>query len=194
MQLGTSAGIPVCPASYLPPGIISSQMIGLGFRLLAQFGECGSRQPRQCRVVEAAAADRLGDPVVDAAFEQQERIGEKIIGAEKIAPLPIGQEAAVTSSANDCSISSNRSNGSRPSRSSLWTKVMIGTSRNRQTSKSLRVCSSMPPWRHWGGVEHHDGAVDRGQGAVGVLAEILVARRIEQVEDEALMLEGHHRR
>ena len=64
--------------------------------------------------------------------------------------MPIGQEAGVTSSASDCSISSNRSNGSRPSRSSLLTKVMIGTSRSRQTSKSLRVCSSMPPWRHWG--------------------------------------------
>ena|SRR5258708_1325106 len=40
--------------------------------------------------------------------------------------MPIGQEAGVTSSASDCSISSN---GSRPSRSSLLTKVMIGTSR-----------------------------------------------------------------
>ena len=45
-----------------------------------------------------------------------------------------------------------------------------------------------------GGVEHHHGAVDRGQGAVGVLAEILVARRVEQVEGEPLMLEAHHRR
>ena len=38
------------------------------------------------RVVEAAAAHRLGDPVVDAALEQQEGIGEEIIGAEKVAP------------------------------------------------------------------------------------------------------------
>src|SRR5438270_3088820 len=30
--------------------------------------------------------DRLGDPVVEAALEQQERIGEQIISAEKIAP------------------------------------------------------------------------------------------------------------
>jgi hypothetical protein len=38
--------------------------------LLAQFGERFFRQqPRQLRVVEAAAADRLGDPVVDAALE-----------------------------------------------------------------------------------------------------------------------------
>jgi hypothetical protein len=98
--------------------------------------------------------------------------------------MPIGQEAGVTSSASDCSISSSRSNGSRPSRSSLLTKVMIGTSRNRQTSKSLRVCSSIPlgaigaassgplpnPPKRAG-----EGRVgDRGQGAVGVLAEIPV--------------------
>ena len=52
----------------------------------------------------------------------------------------------------------------------------------------------MPLWRHWGGVERHHRAVDRGQGAVGVLAEILVARRVEQVEREPLMLKAHHRR
>jgi hypothetical protein len=33
-----------------------------------------------------------------------------------------------------------------------------------------------------GGVEHHRRTVDRGQGAVGVLAEILVARHVKQVE------------
>jgi hypothetical protein len=35
-----------------------------------------------------------------------------------------------------------------------------------------------------GGVEHHRRPVDRGQGAVGVLAEILVARHVKQVEGE----------
>src|SRR5215472_13569376 len=37
-------------------------------------------------VVEAVAADRLCDPVADAALEQQERIGEEIKDAEKVAP------------------------------------------------------------------------------------------------------------
>ena len=50
-------------------------------------------------------------------------------------------EAGVTSSASDCSISSNRSNRSRASRSSLLTKVMIATSRSRQTSMLRR-------WQH----------------------------------------------
>ena len=43
-------------------------------------------------------------------------------------------------------------------------------------------------------IDHHDGAVGGGQRPVGVLAEILVARRIEQVADDALVFEGHHRR
>jgi hypothetical protein len=77
--------------------------------------------------------------VVDAQLEQEEGIGEQIIGAEKIAPPADRPRGRVTSSARDYSISSMRSNGPRPSRSSLLKKVMIGTSRNRQTSKSLRV-------------------------------------------------------
>ena len=34
-----------------------------------------------------------------------------------------------------------------------------------------------------GRVDHHDGGIDRGQRAVGVLGEVLVAGRVEQVED-----------
>ena len=109
--------------------------------------------------------------------------------------MPIGQEAGVTSSASDRSISSNKSNGSRPSRSSLLTKVMIGTSPQAADLEELAglLLDTL------GGVEHHHRAVDRGQGAVGVplksyWAEILVARRVEHVEGEPFMLEAHHRR
>ena len=44
-----------------------------------------------------------------------------------------------------------------------------------------------------GGVDHHDRGIDRGQRAVGVFRKVLVARRVQQVEDEAFVLEGHHR-
>ena len=44
-----------------------------------------------------------------------------------------------------------------------------------------------------GGVDHHDSGVDRGQRAVGVLGKILVARRVQKVEHQALEFEGHHR-
>ena len=78
---------------------------------------------------------------------------------------------------------------SRPSRSSLLMKVMIGVSRRRHTSISLIVRSSTP-LAH---VDHHQRRVDRGQHAVGVLAEVGVAGRVEQVDDAALVRELHHR-
>ena len=44
-----------------------------------------------------------------------------------------------------------------------------------------------------GGVNDHDGGVDGGQRPVGILRKVLVARRIEQVEDTIGIFEGHHR-
>jgi hypothetical protein len=44
-----------------------------------------------------------------------------------------------------------------------------------------------------GGVDHHHGGIDRGQRPVGVLGEVLVAGRIEQIEDAAVIFEGHYR-
>ena len=44
-----------------------------------------------------------------------------------------------------------------------------------------------------GGVDDHDGGVHGGQRPVGILGEVLVARRVEQVEDAAAVLEGHDR-
>ena len=44
-----------------------------------------------------------------------------------------------------------------------------------------------------GGVDQHHRGVDRGQHAVGVLGEVLVARRVEQVDRVAGVLELHHR-
>ena len=58
--------------------------------------------------------------------------------------MPTGQVSGAVSSASVFSISSRMSNGSRASRSSLLTKVMIGMSRSRQTSKSFSVRASMP--------------------------------------------------
>jgi hypothetical protein len=43
------------------------------------------------------------------------------------------------------------------------------------------------------GVDHHDRAVDRGQRPVGVFREILVARRVEQVEQDVADFERHNR-
>src|SRR5256886_84748 len=43
-------------------------------------------------------------------------------------------------------------------------------------------------------VDHHHRRVDRGQRAVGVLAEVLVAGRVQQVERAVRVVERHHRR
>ena len=45
-----------------------------------------------------------------------------------------------------------------------------------------------------GSVDHHDGGVGRHEGAVGVLGEVLVARRVQNIDAEALILELHDRR
>ena len=67
-------------------------------------------------------------------------------------------------------------------------KVKIGTPRRRQTSKSLRVCALDA----LAGVDDHDGGIHGGEHAVGVLGEILVARRVEQVDDAAVVFELQH--
>ena len=44
-----------------------------------------------------------------------------------------------------------------------------------------------------GGVDHHHRRIDRRQRTVGIFAEILMARRVEKIEGDVCMLEGHHR-
>ena len=44
-----------------------------------------------------------------------------------------------------------------------------------------------------GGVDHHHGGVDRRQRAIGVFGKVLMARRVQQVEHQALVFERHHR-
>ena len=59
-------------------------------------------------------------------------------------PIPMGQVTGAQPIPSTFSISSSSASGSRPSRSSLLMKVMIGVSRSRQTSISLMVRSSTP--------------------------------------------------
>ena len=42
-------------------------------------------------------------------------------------------------------------------------------------------------------VDDHDGRIHRGERAVGIVGKILVAGRIEKVEDRVLIFERHHR-
>ena len=87
------------------------------------------------------------------------------------------------------SISSSSSTGARPSRSSLLMNVMIGVSRRRQTSISLIVRSSTPLAQSMT-MSAESTAVSV---AVGVLGEVLVAGRVEQVDDAPAVRELHDR-
>ena len=44
-----------------------------------------------------------------------------------------------------------------------------------------------------GAVDHHHGGIDRGQHTVGIFGEVLVARRVEQVDHGVAVLELHDR-
>ena len=42
-------------------------------------------------------------------------------------------------------------------------------------------------------VDDHDGRIDRSQRPVGIFGEIFMPRRVEQIEDNAVLLKRHHR-
>ncbi len=62
----------------------------------------------------------------------------------KSGPEPMGQVMGTAWSPNSSSTSSMSSTGSRPGRSSLFTKVKMGRSRSLATRNSFLVCSSTP--------------------------------------------------
>ena len=88
------------------------------------------------------------------------------------------------------SSSSSSSSGSRDGRSILLMNVNSGMRRARQIANSflrLRLDAARR-------VDQHDRAVGGEQRAVGVLAEVLVARRVEQVDRVAAVRELQDRR
>ena len=104
--------------------------------------------------------------------------------------MPTGHVAGVGRRPICASISSSSSSGSRPGRSYLLRNVSTGSRRARHTSNSFSVWASMPLAR----VEHHHDGVDAGEHAVRVLGEVLVAGRVEQVDDVVAVGELQHRR
>ena len=144
-------------------------------RLIAQFGECDfGEKTREVRIVEAIAADRFDRPVVDAALAQQQRIGEQIVGAEKVA-----------------------THADRPGRSDVERQALLDLVQRVEQVAALagklptkvidrhvaqaadleKLASPLPRCplgAIGGGLQYHHGAVDRSQCAVGVLAKIPV--------------------
>ena len=143
-------------------------------------------EPRIAQALDQLAV--IAHPFL-ARRESEQAIPPQVEHARKRLPMPTGQVIGAQSILSTDSISSSSAIGARTSRSSLFTKVMIGVARSRHTSSSLIVCASTP----FGGVDHHHRRVDRGQHAVGVLGKILVARRVEQIDGVAGILELHDR-
>ena len=83
------------------------------------------------------------------------------------------------------SSSSSSASGSRVGRSSLFMKVKIG---HAAPAADLEELAGLA-FDALAGVDDHDHRVDRGQHAVGVLGEILVAGRVEQVDAVAAVVE-----
>jgi hypothetical protein len=127
---------------------------------------------------------------VQPALEQQQRIPKQIVGTEKVAPHAdwpargcrvegerlldlVDQVERVTALAVELVDEGDDRHVAQPAHLEELSRLLLDAARR---------------------VQHHDSAVDRRQRPIGVLAEILVAGGVEQVEDEASMLEGHDRR
>jgi hypothetical protein len=123
---------------------------------------------------------------MDAALEPEERIGEEVVGAEKVAPHADRPGGGSRRAPRDCSISSNRSNGSR-----LLAVELVDKGDDRHVAQpahlekfagllldaplcAIGAASSGPlPNPPPASATRGEGGVgDRGQGAVGVLAEV----------------------
>jgi hypothetical protein len=111
--------------------------IELGITRLPQFDFLGKLLGHRLMVDLAQKLARIAFGTADATTGEVEN-------ALKRPPMPTGHDCGDTSSASASATSSRISKTLRPSRSTLLTKVMIGTLRKRQTSNSLRVCGSIP--------------------------------------------------
>ena len=148
------------------------------------------KQFRQLRIVEAGATHRLGHARMLAAIEQQQRVVEKIVGAEEIAA-----HADRPARRHDVQGQFPLDFVEQVKRIARFAIHLVDEGDDRHVAQPAHLEElqglGLDAARR---VEHHHRAVDGGQRAISVLAEILMARRIEQVEGEAVMLEAHHRR
>ncbi len=142
----------------------------------------GSSSPRH--------ADRLDHLVPQTVLEQQQRIAQQIVGAEKIAP-----HADRPTRRRRIQRQGLLNFVDQVERVAAFAVELVDKGDDRHVAQPADLEQLAGLLLDAAGrVDDHDRAVHRGQRAIGVLAEILVARRVEQVEDDAVMLEGHHRR
>ena len=107
----------------------------------------------------------------------------------KCLPMPIGQETGAQSIFSTDSISSSSVDGLAHLAVHL---VDEGDDRRRAQPADVEQLDRLR-LDALGGVDDHDRGVDGGQHPVGVLREILVAGRVEQVDRVPGVVELHHR-
>ena len=158
--------------------------------VLGELGVLFGRQ-RLCqrRIVDALVLDRLADALAIGSVEDQHAVVGEIVGALEIL-AGAGRPA-------------HRRHVEREGRGDLVEQLdrvlalaihLVDEGHDRHVAQAADLEQlARARLDTLGGVDHHDGRVDRRQGAVGVLAEVLVARRVKQVEDRAAIFEMHHR-
>ena len=105
-------------------------------------------------------------------------------------PMPIGQVTGAQRIFSTFSISSSRS-----SRLAALAVELVDEGHDRRVAQPAHFHQlDRALLDALGAVDDHQRRVHRGQRAVGVLGEVLVARRVEQVDDAAVVGELHHAR
>ncbi len=109
---------------------------------------------------------------------------------ESSRPMPIGQVTGAHWMPSTRSISSSRSTGGAPVAVEL-----VDEGHDRRVAQAADFHQLDRAFLDaLGAVDDHQRRVDRGQRPVGVLGEVLVARRVEQVDDAPAIRELHDRR
>jgi hypothetical protein len=158
--------------------------------LLAQFlRDVRAEQLIQLRIVEAVAGDAFGQQIALGLVHQDEAVTYEVIASLEIAPHADGPA---------CGRNVERERlldlAHQVERIAGFPIHFINERHNRHVAQAAYFEQfSCLRFDALGRVDNHDGAIDGGEGAVGVLGKILVAGGIDEVEAAFGEIEAHHR-
>jgi hypothetical protein len=144
---------------------------------------------RHLRIVEAGHADRLGAAVAVGAVHQLQPVGQHVVAADELAAH------------------ADRPGGGADVELKLLLDLvddlegvarlavhLVAEGQDRKVAQAADLEELAGLGLHTlRAVDHHDRGVDRGQRAVGVLGEVRVAGRVDEVEPPVVEREGHGR-
>src|SRR5947209_333518 len=158
--------------------------------LLAQAGDGALREARiELGIVEPLAHLALGDHLVAPLVEQDQPVVGQVVAAAEVVAHADGPGRR-----GDVELKVLLDLAHQVERVAPLAVELVDEGDDRHVAQAADLEQlaglGLDPL---GGVDDHDGRVHGGQGAVGVLAEVLVAGGVQQVEGAAFVLEGHHR-